>query len=107
MATEEQLDATCRRLRATRLEIFELAHTLKGDRPQRAGAFPRSRIMRALTGGRGRRVLGSAAIALAISRPKAAARLAALVPLMRPMILRFLTERFLRSRRPTSVAATE
>jgi hypothetical protein len=101
MATDEQLDAACRRLEGSRREIFELAHVLKGDRqlhPQPEG-FPRSHIMRALTGQQGRSVLGSAALALAMSRPRAAWRLAGLVPLVRPMIVRFLAARFLRSQR--------
>jgi hypothetical protein len=104
MASEEQLDAACRRLQSTRLEIVELAHVLKGDRPHQAdpNAFPRSRIMRALTGQQGRTVLKNAAFALAMSRPKAAWRLAGLAPLLRPMILRYLTERILRPRRPES-----
>jgi len=98
MASEEQLDATCRRLQSTRREIFEAAHVLKGDRPSKAdpNAFPRSRIMRALTGQQGRTVLKNAALALAMSRPRVAWRLAGLVPLVRPMIVRFLAERFLR-----------
>ena len=105
MATEEQYDATRRRLHSSRQEIFELAHVLKGDRPlhpeseRRAQGFPRSRIMRAITGQRGKSVLGQAAMALAMSRPRTVWRLAGLAPLLRPMLLRFLAERLLRSRK--------
>jgi hypothetical protein len=84
MATEEQLDAVCRRLQSSRREIFEVAHVLKGDSPQRdPNVFPRSRIMRALTGQSGRNALRGAALALAMSRPKVAWRLAAWAPLLR------------------------
>lgn len=100
MSTEEQLDAACRRLRDSRQEILKLAHTLKGDTVPDPNAFPRSRIMRALTGERGKRMLGNAAMALAMSRPKIAWRLAGFAPLLRPVIIRFLTERLLRSPRP-------
>jgi hypothetical protein len=98
MATEEQIDAACRRLDSSRREIFQLAHVLKGDRPLHPASegFPRSHIMRALTGQQGRSVLGSAALALAMSRPRAAWRLAGLVPLVRPLIVRFLADRLLR-----------
>jgi hypothetical protein len=102
MATEEQIDATCRRLQSSRREIFELAHVLKGGQPHDPNSFPRSRIMRALTGQSGRNVLRSAGLALAMARPKVAWRLTALTPLLKPMILRFLAERMLRPRRSSS-----
>jgi hypothetical protein len=104
MASEAQIDATCDRLRRSRHEIFAMAHVLKGDRPPEdtPQGFPRSRIMRALTGEPGRRVLGSAALALAMSRPKMVWRLAGLAPLLRPVLMRFLMERLFRSRRPES-----
>jgi len=106
MSTEEQLDATCRRLRDSRLEIVRLAHTLKGDAPQPANSFPRSRIMRALTGAPGRRVLGSAAMALAMARPRMAWRLAGLAPLLRPIIVRYLTQRLLHLRKPAAASTS-
>jgi hypothetical protein len=98
MATEEQIDALCRRLQRSRLEIFEQAHILKGDQPRDPNAFPRSRIMRALTGQTGRSALRSAAMVLAMSKPKLMWRLAGLAPLLRPMILEFVARRILRSR---------
>jgi hypothetical protein len=103
MATDEQVDDMCRRLQGSRREIFEVAHRLKGDAPRTTdpNAFPRSRIMRALTGQQGRAVLRNAAVALAMSRPKTAWRLAGLAPLLRPMILRYLAQRILRPRRPS------
>jgi hypothetical protein len=105
MATEEQRDATCRRLRDSRTELLELAHELKGDAPQAPNTFPRSHIMRALTGAKGRRLLGSAAMALAMSRPKMAWRVVGLAPLLRPVIVRYLTQRLFRSRSPTSTTS--
>jgi hypothetical protein len=108
MASEEQYDATRRRLQKSRQEVFELAHVLKGDRPLHpdppghAPGFPRSHIMRALTGERGRNVLGNAALALAMSRPKTVWRLAGLAPLLRPVILNYLAGRLVRQRKPTS-----
>jgi hypothetical protein len=102
MATDEQLDEMCRRLQSSRREIFEVAHILKGDQPRDPNVFPRSRIMRALTGRQGRSALKNVALALAMSRPKTAWRLAGLAPLLRPMILRYLAERFLRPRSPSS-----
>jgi hypothetical protein len=101
MASEEQYDATCRRLHSSRREIFELAHVLKGDRPlhPQTQGFPRSRIMRALTGEQGKSVLGHAALALAMSRPRTVWRLAGLAPLLRPMLIRFLAQRLLRPRK--------
>jgi hypothetical protein len=107
MATEEQIDATCRRLQSSRLEVFELAHVLKGDRPQTdPNVFPRSRIMRALTGQQGRTVLKNAAMALAMSRPRTAWRLAGLAQFARPMLLKYLAERLLRTRRPVPPVTT-
>jgi hypothetical protein len=104
MASEEQLNATCRRLEDSRREIVRLAHVLKGDRPlhEPPEGFPRSHIMRALTGQQGRNVLGHAALALAISRPRTAWRLAGLAPLLRPMLVRFVVERLLRPRKRVS-----
>ena len=104
MASEEQYDATRRRLHSSRQEIFELAHVLKGDRPLHPNpqGFPRSRIMRALTGEQGKSVLGHAAMALAMSRPRTVWRLAGLAPLLRPMLLRFLAQRLLRPRKSES-----
>jgi len=108
MATEEQLDSTCRRLEDSRREIFRLAHVLKGDRPlhEPREGFPRSHIMRALTGQQGRSVLGHAALALAMSRPRMAWRLAGLAPLLRPMLVRFVVERLLRPRARVSTPVT-
>jgi hypothetical protein len=107
MATEEQLDATCRKLQSSRRDIFELVHVLKGDRPARDSheGFPRSRIMRALTGKQGRNALGHAALALAISRPRTAWRLAGLAPLLRPMIIRYVAGRLFRPRNPVSTSS--
>jgi hypothetical protein len=65
--------------------------------------------MRALTGHQGRNVLGHAALALAMSRPKIAWRLAGLAPLLRPMLVRWVIERLLRPRaasRPVSTRVT-
>lgn len=108
MASEEQYDATCRRLRSSRQELIELAHVLKGDRPlhPETGGFPRSRIMRALTGQQTRKVLGQAALALAMSRPKMVWRLAGMAPLLRPVILRFLAQRLVRHRKPVSASVS-
>lgn len=105
MTSDEQYDATCRRLRSSRLEIFELAHVLKGDRPlhRNETGFPRSRLMRALTGERSRQVLGRAAFALAISRPRTVWRLAGVAPWLCPVILRFLARSVLRHRKPVSI----
>src|ERR1700722_4593237 len=78
MATDEQVDDMCRRLQGSRREIFEVVQRLKGDAPRTTdpNTFPRSHIMRALTGKQGRSVLRNAAVALAMSRPKTAWRLA-------------------------------
>ena len=105
MASEEQYDATRRRLHSSRQEIFELAHVLKGDRPlhPRTEGFPRSRIMRAITGQQGKAMLGQAAMALAMSRSGTVWRLAGLTPLLRPMLLRFLAGRLVRRRKPVSI----
>jgi len=108
MATEEQLDATCRRLENSRREILQLVHVLKGDRPlhEPREGFPRSHIMRALMGDQGRNVLGHAALALAISRPKAVWRLAGLAPMVRPMLVRFVVNRLLKPRKSASHSVT-
>ena len=105
MATEEQIDALCRRLQNSRREIFKQVHVLRGDQPRDPNVFPRSRIMRALTGDTGRGALRSAAMALTMSRPKLAWRLTALAPLLRPMILKFLARRILRSISSVSTVA--
>jgi hypothetical protein len=97
MATEEQIDALCRRLQQSRREIFEQVHILKGDQPRDPDTFPRSHVMRALTGQTGRSALRGAAMAFAMARPKLVWRLSALAPLLRPLILRFVARRILRS----------
>jgi len=104
MASEEQYDATRRRLHISRQEIFELAHVLKGDRPLHPNpqGFPRSRIMRAITGAQGKSVLGQAALALAMSRPSAVWRAAGLVPLLRPFLLRIVAGKLLGPRKAAS-----
>jgi hypothetical protein len=104
VASDEQIDAIRRRLHRSRNEILDLAHVLKGDRaPHDPNCFPRSRIMRALTGKRGQKLLGSAALALAVSRPRTAWRLTSLTPQLRPLVVRFLAERLLRfATRPAS-----
>jgi len=106
MATEEELDAACRRLQMSRRDIVEFAHVLKGDRPAKDihQGFPRSHIMRALTGESGRNALGHAALALAISRPKTVWRLAGFAPMLRPMVIRYIAGRLFRPKGP--VAAT-
>ena len=99
MASDEQIDAVCRRLQRSREEILVVARVLKGGPAShgRSDCFPRSRIMRALTGEQGQKLLGSAALALAMSRPRTVWRLAALRPLLRPVIIRFLVRRLFRS----------
>ena len=72
-----------------------LAHAMKGDEPAREAAtgpwehgFPRSRLMRALSGPRGRMLLGAGALAVTLLRPK----------LLRPLVMRYLLPRLLGQR---------
>lgn len=84
------------RLRRSRAEIFEIAHEIKGDRSPMGPEFPRSRLLRALSGRSGKFALGSAAVAMAAMRPALVLRLWRLVPLLRPLLLRWVLPRILR-----------
>lgn len=88
--TEERIERIRERIRHSRQEIFGLAHALRGDDDR----FPRSRLMRVLTGSAGR-VLGSAALAATALQPTLWLRTARFAGLLRPM-LRYLLPRLLR-----------
>lgn len=65
-----------RRLGESRSELTRL---MAGD--DRAGKFPRSRVMKALISGNGQLILVGAALAIAIVQPRLGRRLLALAPL--------------------------
>jgi hypothetical protein len=95
--SDTSIEQTRERLRSTRAELFELAHELRGDVPERLEPdhFPRSRIMRALSGTQGRVALATAALALVASRGGMALRVAGLAPLVRPLLMRFVLKRLM------------
>lgn len=87
------------RLRQSRLDIVSLAEAIKGDRRRDDDAFPRSVLMRALTGRTGRLIAGGAALGLTLVRPgllPIVTRLipwAAWVPVLRSVLNRYLVRR--------------
>jgi hypothetical protein len=95
--SDASIEQTRARLHRTRVELFELAHELKGDVPAKLELdhFPRSRIMRALSGTQGRAALATAALALVASRRGMALRVAGLAPLVRPLLMRFVLKRLI------------
>ena len=96
-APSDGIEQARARLRASRSQIFALAHELRGDEPGGGGRsdFPRSRLMRALTGTSGKVLLGSALLALGLLRPALFWRLVRLMPQLQPLVLRYLAHRFL------------
>jgi len=102
--TEQRINVARSRLQYSRAEMFALMHALKGDEPARqeravdAVGFPHSRILRALLGGRGRMLLGAAALTLTLARPKLIWRALKFAPLLRPLLTRYLLTRFLEQR---------
>jgi hypothetical protein len=104
-APNERIGTLCRRLEASREEVFALAHVLKGDARElelaavseelHAGFSPQSRLMRALLGRPGRVLLAGGAVALTLLRPRLLSGAMRLLPLMRPLLLRYLLPRLL------------
>jgi hypothetical protein len=96
--SEQRIEAACERLHRSRAEIFALAHGLVGDYATDAGhePFPRSRLMRVLTGKGGRIVLGGAALAATMLRPSLLWRATKASGLLRPLLFRYLLPRLLR-----------
>ncbi len=117
-ANKQRLAQLHQRLAASREQLVELSHSLKGDAPvpadgaeaaeSRAG-FPRSRLMRALLGRPGRLLLAGLSVVLPLWGPRLvrrAGRLAPLLqplqpllrPLLRPLLLRYVLPRLLGER---------
>jgi len=96
-ATEQRIAAARSRLQYSRAEMFGLMHALKGDEPrpqeqsEGSGGFPHSRILRTLLGGRGRMLLGAAALTLTLTQPKLIWRALKFAPLLRPLLRPLLT----------------
>jgi hypothetical protein len=90
MTTDEraQRDEIMARLKQTRTEISRLLEPARDSDPDggdpapsgAAGAFPRSRTMRALMSGRGIGAIGAMAGGLLLARPRLAWRLIRLLP---------------------------
>lgn len=93
--SEQRIEAACARLQRSREEIFALARDLVGEYASDVGhaPFPRSRLMRALTGRGGRLLLGGAALAATVLRPSLLWRASGL---LRPVLLRYVLPRLLR-----------
>jgi hypothetical protein len=93
------IDEPRERLRRSRNEIVALAAKLRRDGARANSAFPRSAIMRAATGPTGRKVLGGAALMLALMRPgllrTAGRMLPVAMPLLRSALNRYLVRRFI------------
>jgi len=96
-ASADAIEQPRERLHRTRAELFELAHELRDDGPEKLEPdhFPRSRIMRALSGTQGRLALATAGLALVASRRGLALRVAGLAPLVRPLLMRFVLKRLM------------
>ncbi len=97
-ASERRIASARQRLQRSRAELFTLAHEIKGDLPRGDGGddFPRSRLMRALTGPRGRMLLGGMALVATLLRPVLLARAGTVARLLRPLLFRYLLPRLLR-----------
>ena len=97
---EQRIESARERLQRSREEIFSLAHALRGDYTAASDdgddPFPRSRVMRALTGKQGRVLLGGAALAASVLRPSMLGRASKLAGLLRPLLLRYVLPRLLR-----------
>ena len=96
--SEQRIEAVCERLQRSREEIFALAHGLVGEYPaeHEQGAFPRSRLMRLLTGNGGRMLLGGAALAASMLQPAWLWRTRKAAGLLRPLLFRYVLPRLLR-----------
>lgn len=100
---QERLSSLHERLQRSREEIFDLAH-LMGDDPvarrpsAEASAFPRSHVMRALMGEPGRMLIGGAAVATTLLRPKLLWAAVRLMPALRPILWRYVLPRLLGQR---------
>jgi hypothetical protein len=98
-APQDSADRARERLRQSRLEIVSLAEAIKGSRRRDDDAFPRSLIMRAVTGRGGRLMAGGAALGLALARPgllPIVGRLipwAPLLPVLSSVLNRYLVRR--------------
>jgi hypothetical protein len=96
--SEQRIAAACERLQRSREEIFALIYEIRGEDPREEGqeAYPRSRLMRALTGETGRMLLGGAALAASMLQPSLLGRAGKFAGLLRPVIFRYLLPRLLR-----------
>jgi hypothetical protein len=96
--SEQRIEAACQRLQRSREEIVALAHSLMGDAAlgEEHDAFPRSRLMRVLTGNGGRMLIGGAALAATMLRPSLLWRATKLAGLLRPLLFRYVLPRLLR-----------
>jgi len=96
--SEQRIEAICERLQRSREEIFALAHGLVGAyaADHEPGSFPRSRVMRLLTGNGGRMLLGGAALAASMLRPSWLGPAGKAAGLLRPLLFRYLLPRLLR-----------
>lgn len=96
--SELRIQAVCERLQRSREEIFGLAHGLIGGFAAQDGEapFPRSRLMRLLTGNGGRLLVGGAALAASLLRPSLLRRATKATGLLRPLLLRYVLPRLLR-----------
>lgn len=98
-APQDSADRACERLRESRLDMVSVAEALKGNRRRDDDAFPRSFIMRAVTGRGGRLIASGAALGLALARPgllPIVGRLipwAPLVPVLHSVLNRYLVRR--------------
>lgn len=96
--SEQRIEAVCERLQRSREEIFALAHGLVGEyaADHEQGSFPRSRLMRLLTGNGGRMLFGGAALAASMLRPTWLWRASKAAGLLRPLLFRYVLPRLLR-----------
>jgi len=99
--SEQRIENARERLQRSRQEIFALAHALRDDDAGAGvvhdnGGFPRSRLMRALTGEPGRALFGTAALAATVLKPSLLWRAARLTGLLRPLLVRYVLPRLLR-----------
>lgn len=96
--SEQRIEAVCQRLQRSREEIFALAHALRGDYAldEQQESFPRSWLMRTLTGNGGRMLLGGAALAATVLRPSLLWRATKLAGLLRPVFFRYVLPRLMR-----------
>ena len=103
---EQRIARLCGRLHDSRAQFFDVVQAMRGEEPAQSAlssqppdsGFPHSRLMRALMGKRVGVVLGTAALAATVLRPRLLLSALRLTPMLRPLLMRYLLPRLLGQR---------